>query len=202
LPSIRRRSAINANYSPSCATNWSIPSSGATIPRPSEILEAGLSYAGVYPGRGGTSLINALPIESDANAAGAKLARDVYGPIPEELAWGDHGAALRPDWQPCPETLGARTIAWAAMHLSAVQRACADRGISADTLADRVMTAGAGHLEHLAADPDLQRARAAAEEAVPSEQVIAAARSPAEAWIQVVEGLRRGEARAVAVIAG
>lgn len=166
----------------------------------SQILECGLSYALIYPGVGGTSLINALPIEADANAAGAKLARDLYGPVPEELAWGNHGAVLRPLGEPNPATLGARTIVWVAMHLAAMESACADHGITAATLAERLISGGTHHLERLAADRELQRVAEEAKAAVPSEQAIAAARSPAAAWTDVVSALRRGEEHGVALI--
>lgn len=166
----------------------------------SGVLECGLSYAAVYPGVGGTSLINALPIEADANAAGAELACDLYGRIPEELAWGTHGAVLRPLGEPNPATLGARTIAWVAMHLAAMQRACADHGMTAATLAERLIRGGALHLERLAANQELQQAADDAKAAVPSEQAIAAARSPAAAWTEVVIALRRGEEYGVALI--
>lgn len=160
-----------------------------------ELLERTLAEAGVYVGRGSNSLINALPIESDANAAGASLARDEYGVLPEELLWGDHGSALRSPGPSNPASLGARTLAWAAMHFEAFQRVCDEDTTSAASVAGALFPSGAACLETLAADDAVRAAAQDAIRAVPSAEAIDCARVPAAAWSEVIDALRRGERR-------
>jgi hypothetical protein len=168
--------------------------------RANDLLERMLSEARVYVGRGGNSLINALPIESDANAAGASLVCNEYGGIPDELAWGDHGSALRSAGLANPATLGARTVAWAAMHIDAFQRVCDEEATSAASVAGGLLPLGATWLEALALDDLIRAAALDAIQAVPSADAIDKARVPAAAWSDVICALRRGERRGVQLI--
>jgi hypothetical protein len=166
----------------------------------SDLLERMLSEARVYVGRGGNSLINALPIESDANAAAANLVCSEYGGIPEELAWGDHGSALRSPGPANPATLRGRTIAWAAMHIDAFHRVCDEDRTSAASVAEALLPSGAARLETLAVDHLIRAAALDAIQAVPSADAISRARVPAAAWSEVICALRRGERRGVQLI--
>lgn len=166
----------------------------------SDLLERMLSEARVYVGLGGNSLINALPIEADANAAGASLVCHEYGDIPDELAWGDHGAALRYPGPANPSTLGARTIAWAAMHIDAFQRVCNEDGTRAPSVVGALLPSGASWLETSAADDLIRAAARSAIQAVPNAEAIASARVPAAAWSEVICALRRGEGWGVQLV--
>jgi hypothetical protein len=164
------------------------------------VLESMLSHAECYVGPGGHALVNALPIEADANAAAARLANQHYGPLPDDLAWGEHGSLLRSPGDPKPGGLGARTIGWAAMHPLAFARACAGEGLSVMSVADSVLPAGNENLERLGEDDAILGAAATARRAIPTPEQIAQARAPAAAWSSVIAALRAGETRAVQML--
>jgi hypothetical protein len=156
----------------------------------------------VYGSRNGSgALLNAAPLEQEANLAASRYLRSLDGePTADELA-GLHATVLGQVDLPWGEDdLPAETLAFLALHPDELETVLPP-GQDAATFIARLHPDTARLWQRLRDDPELQERRASFHDLVPSDEAIAAAGDrPGDAWLPLLQALIAARDRARTVI--
>ena len=133
---------------------------------------------------GSGTIYNSVPIERDANSAAAAHVIPSYGPLPENILQGEHSVLFRFPEGPLPlDSLGVRSLAFAAVHAAAFQAELAQHDETVDEIFAGVVDDASRRWEQAANDAVVQMLANQSLEAIPTEASIArAGAAPAEAW--------------------
>lgn len=157
-----------------------------------------------YGNRPGSGVIyNSVPVERDANAAAAAHVIPTYGPLPEAVLEGEHSVLFRFPEGPLPlDTLGLRSLAFAAVHADAFEAELAAHSDALEDLFDEVVDHAVERWGRAANDALVQTLARQSVDAVPPDAAVTSAASlPAVVWYPARDRLLAAYERALTVIA-
>jgi len=153
------------------------------------------------PGSG--SIYNSVPIERDANAASAAHVVPTYGPLAQAILDGEHAVLFRFPEGPLPlDSLGLRSLAFAAVHASAFEAELAENSETLEEVLGGVVSDALERWKHVATDAVVVSLANESLDAIPSDASLAGAGPmPATGWYRARERLLAANERALALIA-
>ena len=153
--------------------------------------------------RGSGTVYNSVPVERDANAAAAAHVIPTYGPVSPQILNGEHSVLFRFAEGPLPlDSLGFRSLAFAAVHADAFQAELADHSETVEEIFEGLVDNASRCWERAANDSVVQTLANQSLGAIPTEDLIArAGATPADAWHEARDGLLSAYERACSVVA-
>jgi len=156
----------------------------------------------VYGARlGSARLYNLIPMEWDANAAGAAFVASTYGDVAKAVSSGEHAQLFRKTARPGSlEDLGLRSLAFAGTHAPVFRSWDARNGQTVEGLFESWVDDVERSWTVLEGSAEVRGLARASVDASPSDDEIARAVRPPEAWARSYNLLEQAHERALALI--